>query len=241
MPASAPRIPGTCLPGPPDTACRLRAIPLRRTPPLLLPKSRPPIRSPDRGLPNRNIAAIEPRAHIGQASDFSPISNLQIESKIGSSPSAKMPARCSRDALKSPNLQKQIDPPRISSQIPGIAQTPPGFIRSADRSLSPPRRRNRRDPRDTDWSPPDADRLHPRPDDSQADARIRRLGAEEVLKLYDLPFMDLIHRAQQTHRAHFDPNAIQLSSLLSIKTGGCPEDCAYRNPRITTPAWKPTS
>ena len=39
--------------------------------------------------------------------------------------------------------------------------------------------------------------------------------------------MDLIHRAQQTHRAHFDPNAIQLSSLLSIKTGGCPEDCAY--------------
>jgi biotin synthase len=52
-------------------------------------------------------------------------------------------------------------------------------------------------------------------------------SAEEVLKLYDLPFMDLIHRAQQTHRAHFDPNAIQLSSLLSIKTGGCPEDCAY--------------
>ena len=67
-------------------------------------------------------------------------------------------------------------------------------------------------------------------------------SAEEVLKLYDLPFMDLIHRAQQTHRAHFDPNAIQLSSLLSIKTGGCPRIApTARNPRITTPAWKPTS
>ena len=50
---------------------------------------------------------------------------------------------------------------------------------------------------------------------------------EAIMALYELPFMDLIHRAQQTHRAHFDPNVIQLSSLLSIKTGGCPEDCAY--------------
>ena len=48
-----------------------------------------------------------------------------------------------------------------------------------------------------------------------------------VMELYDLPFMDLVYRAQQTHRAHFDPNGIQLSSLLSIKTGGCPEDCGY--------------
>lgn len=38
---------------------------------------------------------------------------------------------------------------------------------------------------------------------------------------------DLLHRAQQTHRAHHDPNAVQLSTLLSIKTGGCPEDCGY--------------
>ena len=38
---------------------------------------------------------------------------------------------------------------------------------------------------------------------------------------------DLLHRAQQTHRAHHDPNAVQLSTLLSIKTGGCPEDCRY--------------
>ena len=52
-------------------------------------------------------------------------------------------------------------------------------------------------------------------------------SAADILALYELPFMDLVFRAQQTHRAHFDPNAIQLSSLLSIKTGGCPEDCAY--------------
>jgi len=49
----------------------------------------------------------------------------------------------------------------------------------------------------------------------------------EVLALFDLPFMDLLYQAQQVHRAHFDPNRIQVSTLLSIKTGGCPEDCAY--------------
>ena len=50
---------------------------------------------------------------------------------------------------------------------------------------------------------------------------------DDILALYAMPFIDLMHRAQQVHRAHFDPNAVQLSSLLSIKTGGCPEDCAY--------------
>ncbi|HSX62137.1 MAG TPA: biotin synthase BioB [Tahibacter sp.] len=50
---------------------------------------------------------------------------------------------------------------------------------------------------------------------------------EEVLALFDLPFADLLHRAQQVHREHFDANAVQVSTLLSIKTGGCPEDCAY--------------
>ena len=49
----------------------------------------------------------------------------------------------------------------------------------------------------------------------------------QVEELYDLPFMDLMYRAAQVHREHFNPNEIQLSSLLSIKTGGCPEDCAY--------------
>ena len=49
----------------------------------------------------------------------------------------------------------------------------------------------------------------------------------EVAALFDLPFSDLIHRAQGVHRTHFDANAVQLSTLLSIKTGACPEDCAY--------------
>ncbi|HMJ50071.1 MAG TPA: biotin synthase BioB, partial [Burkholderiales bacterium] len=49
----------------------------------------------------------------------------------------------------------------------------------------------------------------------------------EVEALFDLPFNELIYRAQQAHRQHFDANTVQLSTLLSIKTGGCPEDCAY--------------
>ncbi len=49
----------------------------------------------------------------------------------------------------------------------------------------------------------------------------------EVLALLDLPFADLMHRAGEIHRANFDPNQVQVSTLLSIKTGGCPEDCAY--------------
>ena len=49
----------------------------------------------------------------------------------------------------------------------------------------------------------------------------------EVRALFDLPFPDLIFAAQQVHRAHFDPGEVQISTLLSIKTGGCPEDCAY--------------
>jgi biotin synthase len=50
---------------------------------------------------------------------------------------------------------------------------------------------------------------------------------EEIEALLDLPFNDLLFRAQQVHRAHFDPNRIQVSSLLSIKTGACSEDCGY--------------
>lgn len=46
-------------------------------------------------------------------------------------------------------------------------------------------------------------------------------------KIYNLPFNDLLFRAQTVHRAHFDPNAVQMSRLLSIKTGGCAEDCGY--------------
>lgn len=50
---------------------------------------------------------------------------------------------------------------------------------------------------------------------------------DEALALYESPFNDLLYLAQTVHRAHFDPNAIQKSRLLSIKTGGCPEDCGY--------------
>ncbi|MBN8530733.1 MAG: biotin synthase BioB [Alphaproteobacteria bacterium] len=49
----------------------------------------------------------------------------------------------------------------------------------------------------------------------------------EVKALFALPFNDLIFKAQTIHRRYFDPNAVQISTLLSIKTGGCPEDCAY--------------
>ncbi|MCH9827129.1 MAG: biotin synthase BioB [Gammaproteobacteria bacterium] len=52
-------------------------------------------------------------------------------------------------------------------------------------------------------------------------------SSAEVAALFDLPFSDLMFRAQTVHREHFDPNAVQLSTLLSIKTGACPEDCAY--------------
>jgi biotin synthase len=50
---------------------------------------------------------------------------------------------------------------------------------------------------------------------------------DAVEALLDLPFADLVHRAQETHRRHFPANEVQLSTLLSIKTGGCPEDCGY--------------
>jgi biotin synthase len=57
--------------------------------------------------------------------------------------------------------------------------------------------------------------------------RPTRWTVAEVAALLDLPFNDLVFRAQQVHRAHHPANAIQLSTLLSIKTGGCPEDCGY--------------
>lgn len=50
---------------------------------------------------------------------------------------------------------------------------------------------------------------------------------EEVASLYGEPLFELVHRAQILHRQHFDPAVVQVSTLLSIKTGGCPEDCGY--------------
>jgi len=61
-----------------------------------------------------------------------------------------------------------------------------------------------------------------------AEAPVRpRWTREEVADLLALPFAELIYRAQTVHRAHFDPCEVQISTLLSIKTGGCPEDCGY--------------
>jgi biotin synthase len=58
-------------------------------------------------------------------------------------------------------------------------------------------------------------------------ASSERWSVDAVEALFELPFNDLIFRAQQVHREHFDANAVQRSTLLSIKTGGCPEDCGY--------------
>ena len=54
-----------------------------------------------------------------------------------------------------------------------------------------------------------------------------RVTTEEARRIYNQPFNDLMFEAQTVHRRHFDANAIQMSRLLSIKTGGCPEDCGY--------------
>jgi len=54
-----------------------------------------------------------------------------------------------------------------------------------------------------------------------------RWTVAEIAELFELPFSDLMFRAQTVHREHFNPNAVQVSTLLSIKTGGCSEDCGY--------------
>ncbi len=66
------------------------------------------------------------------------------------------------------------------------------------------------------------------PNSTPADKATRHdWRVEEIEALFQLPFLDLLYRAQCVHRAHFDPNQIQVSQLLSIKTGACPEDCGY--------------
>jgi biotin synthase len=50
---------------------------------------------------------------------------------------------------------------------------------------------------------------------------------KEILEIYNQPFMDLLYQAASIHRSHHEPNTVQVSTLLSIKTGGCPEDCGY--------------
>ena len=56
---------------------------------------------------------------------------------------------------------------------------------------------------------------------------VNRWSVDEIVALFELPFSDLMHRAQTMHRENFNPNAVQVSTLLSIKTGGCSEDCGY--------------
>jgi biotin synthase len=56
---------------------------------------------------------------------------------------------------------------------------------------------------------------------------VPKYSATDLRAIHDLPLPDLVFRAQQVHREHHRPNEVQLCSLLSVKTGGCPEDCAY--------------
>jgi biotin synthase len=62
---------------------------------------------------------------------------------------------------------------------------------------------------------------------ASSDTSSEPVSARTVLALLELPFPELLHRAIAVHRAHHDPCAVELATLLSIKTGGCPEDCAY--------------
>ena len=57
--------------------------------------------------------------------------------------------------------------------------------------------------------------------------KLNKCSLKDIEKLYHLPFNDLIYQAQTVHRQNHDPNKIQVSTLMSIKTGGCPEDCKY--------------
>jgi biotin synthase len=62
---------------------------------------------------------------------------------------------------------------------------------------------------------------------SHEEKTVNRWRVDEIVALYELPFSDLMYRAQTVHRENFNPNAVQVSTLLSIKTGGCSEDCGY--------------
>jgi biotin synthase len=71
-------------------------------------------------------------------------------------------------------------------------------------------------------------RIHPRTATVPATPQgTERWSVEAIEALFDLPFPELMFRAQSVHRENFDPTNVQLSTLLSIKTGGCPEDCSY--------------
>jgi biotin synthase len=69
--------------------------------------------------------------------------------------------------------------------------------------------------------------FQPRPAPASLDGSAERWPLAAIEALFALPFAELLFRAQTVHRAHFDPSDVQLSTLLSVKTGGCPENCAY--------------
>ena len=72
-----------------------------------------------------------------------------------------------------------------------------------------------------------ADAALPAQSERQITSSKPAITREYIAKLFDLPFMDLLLQAQQVHRQHFNANEVQISTLLSIKTGNCPEDCGY--------------
>jgi len=69
--------------------------------------------------------------------------------------------------------------------------------------------------------------IHFPPTSATSPGPVPRWSVEAVVALFELPFNDLVFRAHEVHRANHAPNAVQLSTLVSIKTGGCPEDCGY--------------
>lgn len=74
---------------------------------------------------------------------------------------------------------------------------------------------------------PNIDQITPNAQPEAANSLRNDWQLEEVKALYALPFNDLLFKAQTIHRENFDPNEVQISSLLSIKTGSCSEDCGY--------------
>ena len=71
------------------------------------------------------------------------------------------------------------------------------------------------------------DHLKANLDKSCTPKTVDRWSVDDIVALFELPFSDLMYRAQTVHRENFNPNAVQVSTLLSIKTGGCSEDCGY--------------
>jgi biotin synthase len=71
--------------------------------------------------------------------------------------------------------------------------------------------------------------------DRENDADTPRFSLDDARIIYNLPFNDLLFQAQSVHRQNFDPNAVQISRLLSIKTGGCAEDCGYCSQSARSP------